>query len=271
KIIMKAAAAHLTSVTLELGGKSPTIIDKSANLDFTVRSVAWIKHYNNGQTCIAPDYVLIHSSIKDEFIKRYKATLEEFYTSDPKNSKAYSRVVNEKHYNRLSAAIEDAKTKGAIIESGGHGDDTDYYISPTLLTDLPEDTILMNEEIFGPILPVKTYDTLEGVINYVNSKEKPLALYIFSRNKKVTRTIIKHTRAGTTGVNSVGLQFVNPHLPFGGSNNSGIGKAHGYEGFKSFSNARSVLKHVHWGPIAWFKPPYTKFIQKLADLTIKWF
>ncbi len=271
KLIMKAAAAHLTSVTLELGGKSPTLIDKSINLEAAVASVVWIKHYNNGQTCIAPDYVLIHESLKDRFVSLYKEKLVSFYGKHPNQSNAYSRVVNERHFERLKSAIEDAKTLGAAIESGGTYDNSDFYISPTLMSNVPENAVLMQEEIFGPVLPIRTYSTLTEAIDYINTKEKPLALYIYSKRKKTINHIIKSTRAGTTGINNAGLQFVNPYLPFGGSNNSGIGKAHGYEGFKSFSNARAVLKQVHWGPIAWFKPPYTKFTQKLADLTIKWF
>lgn len=271
KLIMKAAAENLASVTLELGGKSPVIIDKKVDLEYAARSLAWIKHYNNGQTCIAPDYLLVDASIKDKFIAIYKEKLKLFYTDHPEQSTAYSRVVSKRHYERLKNAIVDAKDKGATVESGGTCDDSESYIAPTLISDVSEDATLMKEEIFGPILPIKAYKDINEVIEYVNSKEKPLALYIYSKRKRIVQSIIKNTRAGTTGINNAGLQFVNPYLPFGGSNNSGIGKAHGYEGFKSFSNARAVLNRVHWGPISWLKPPYRKFTQLVADVTIKWF
>ena len=271
KLVMKAAATHLSSVTLELGGKSPVIIHKSVNLDNAVASIVWMKHYNNGQTCIAPDYVLIDQSLKAKFMALYKVKLQQFYTQHPEDSEAYSRVINDRHYNRLKTAICNAKELGANIASGGTFNDNDLYISPTLISEIPDHAILMQEEIFGPILPVKTYNTLEEALNFINAREKPLALYIYSNSNQVIKRIIRYTRAGTTGINNAGLQFVNPHLPFGGSNNSGIGKAHGYAGFKSFSNSRAVIRLIHWGPISWFKPPYTKFTRLLADITLKWF
>lgn len=271
KIVMAAAAKHLTSVTLELGGKSPTIIHESANIKEVLKSLVWGKFLNNGQTCIAPDYVIIHESIKNEFIEAFKAKALEYYSENPKTSESYSRVVNEKHFKRLVSYIENAKSNNAIIELGGDYDKASNYIAPTLISNVSEDALLMNEEIFGPILPIKTYTTTDEVLDYINSKEKPLALYVYAKNKTFIKTIINNTRAGSTCVNSNALQYSNIHLPFGGSNNSGIGKAHGFFGFQEFSNARSVLKRHIIGPVELLLPPYTKLKEKIAKATVKWF
>ena len=271
KIVMNAAAKHLTSVTLELGGKSPTIVDKSANINEAIKKIVWGKHLNNGQTCIAPDYALVHESILQEFIKAYKVQVLNYYTEDASMSNSYSRVVNERHYNRLVNHIENAKSHGATIEFGGFCNAKDNYIEPTLITNLKDESSLMQDEIFGPILPIKTYKTIGEAVAYINSKEKPLALYIYSNNKKTTSYIINNTRAGSTCINSNAIQYSNHYLPFGGSNNSGIGKAHGFFGFQEFSNMRSVLKRHVKGPVYLLLPPYNNFKQKLTDLTIKWF
>ncbi|RIA10864.1 aldehyde dehydrogenase (NAD+) [Flavobacteriaceae bacterium MAR_2010_72] len=271
KIVMAAASKHLTSVTLELGGKSPTIIDETANIKKAIDSLVWGKHLNNGQTCIAPDYVLIHNSKKDEFMKAYKEKVIYYYSKDASASASYSRIVNDRHFNRLTDYIEDAKQHGAKIELGGNYDATDNFIEPTVISYLNEDTKLANEEVFGPILPLKTFDEIDEVIQYINSKEKPLALYIYSQNQKTIDKIINTTRAGGTCINTNALQGSNHDLPFGGSNGSGIGKTHGFFGFQDFSNHRAVLKRHTFGPLNLLLPPYTKFKQKLADLTIKWF
>ena len=271
KIVMSAAAKHLTSVTLELGGKSPTIIHESTNIKAAVQNLVWGKFLNNGQTCIAPDYVLIHESIKNEFVEAFKAKALEYYSENPMTSGSYSRVVNNKHFKRLVSYIENAKTNNAIIELGGDYEEASNYIAPTLISNLDEDALLLNEEIFGPILPIKTYKSADEVVNYINSKEKPLALYVYAKNRKFINTIINNTRAGSTCVNSNALQYSNHNLPFGGSNNSGIGKAHGFFGFQEFTNARSVLKRHTVGPLNLLFPPYTKFKEKLVKATIKWF
>ena len=271
RIVMKAASEHLTSVTLELGGKSPTIIHDSANLKVAINNIVWGKFLNNGQTCIAPDYILIHESIKEEFIEAFKSKVKSFYTENPENSESYSRVVNTKHFKRLVSAIEDAKAKNATIESGGNYDETSNYLAPTLVSNLSEDATLLNDEIFGPILPIKTYTSAEEVIAYINSKEKPLALYVYAKNRTFIKTIINNTRAGSTCINTNALQYSNHNLPFGGSNNSGIGKAHGFFGFQEFTNARSVLKRHTVGPLNVLFPPYTNFKEKIVKAAVKWF
>ncbi|MBA6152215.1 aldehyde dehydrogenase family protein [Gelidibacter maritimus] len=271
KIVMKAASEHLTSVTLELGGKSPTIIDDSANLGTAVKRIIYGKFTNAGQTCIAPDYVLLKAELKTEFTTLFKSKIAEFYSEKPENSASYSRIVNPKHFNRLVSYIEEAKQNKSDITSGGRYNGDDNYIEPTLIFDMPEDSKLMNDEIFGPILPVKTYSNIEEMVSYINSKEKPLALYIYSKSKKNVDFIMNNTRAGSGCVNHNLIQFLNHNLPFGGSNNSGIGKAHGFYGFEAFSNRRAMMKQHTFGATDFLLPPYSNFKQKLVDLTLKWF
>ncbi|HLV14371.1 MAG TPA: aldehyde dehydrogenase family protein [Xanthomarina sp.] len=271
KIVMKAASEHLTSVTLELGGKSPTIIDDDSNLENTVKKIVYGKFTNAGQTCIAPDYVLLKSSLKEKFIELFKLKVTQFYSENAESSESYCRIVNRRHFDRLVSYIEEAKGNESNLASGGTYNAEDNFIEPTLVFNAPEDSKLMEEEVFGPILPIKTYETIAEAVSYINSKEKPLALYIFSKNSKIIDYVLKNTRAGGTCVNHNLLQFLNHNLPFGGSNNSGIGKSHGYFGFLEFVNQRSVLKQHTIGAVDLLIPPYTNFKQKLVDLTIKWF
>ncbi len=271
KIIMKAAAEHLTSVTLELGGKSPTIIDQTADITLAAKRIAWGKYVNNGQVCIAPDYLFIHDSKREMFIKEFKKHLEIFYTKNVSEEISYNRIVNKNHFKRIKNYIDDALSKGAKIEAGGNFIENQNFIAPTLITDAPMDSKLMTEEIFGPVLPIFSFTDLDKVIHEINSREKPLALYIYSKNKKNTNYIIANTRAGGTCINHNAAHFFNTNLPFGGSNNSGIGKAHGLEGFKSFSNSRGVLKQHIPNAMDLLTPPYNNFKQKIIDLTIKYF
>ncbi len=271
KIVMQAASKHLTSVTLELGGKSPTIIDETANLKKAAKKITWGKFLNSGQTCIAPDYILIKDTIKDAFITELKKQLQHFYTENPAASNSLCRVVNKKHFQRLVNHLEDATSKNATIEIGGKTASEDNFITPTVISNLPEEASLLQEEIFGPILPIKTYKNLEEAIAYINAGEKPLALYVYSKSKKNTNYILKNTRAGSSAINNNVVQYSNHYLPFGGSNNSGIGKAHGVFGFQEFSNMRSVMKQHTIGSIEFLFPPYNNFKQKLVNLTIKWF
>ncbi len=271
KIVMSSAAKHLASVTLELGGKSPTIIDETANIKTSIKNIVWGKFLNNGQICITPDYILLHKSKKDEFIKAFKEKVVSYYSENAIHSESYCRIVNTKHFKRLVSYIEDAKSRGAKIEIGGNYDATSNFIEPTLISNISDDALVLNEEIFGPILPIKTFVHLDEAIDYINSKEKPLALYIYSKSKKTIKWIIDNTRAGGTCINSNELHFSNQYLPFGGSNNSGIGKAHGFYGFQEFSNMRSILKRYTIGPLHLLFPPYNKFKQRIVDLAIKWF
>jgi len=271
KIVMKAAAEHLTSVTLELGGKSPTIVDETADINLAAKRVAWGKYINNGQVCIAPDYLFVHESKKAEFIKAFKKQIAIFYTEDASKEKSYNRIVNKRHYERVKSYVDDAISKGANIEAGGNFNENQDFIAPTLMTNVSKDSKLMTEEIFGPVLPVFGFSDINKVIDEINAREKPLALYIYSKKRKNIKYIIGNTRAGGTCINHNAAHFFNTNLPFGGSNNSGIGKAHGIEGFKSFSNPRGVFKQHIPNALDLLTPPYNDFKQNLIDLTIKWF
>jgi aldehyde dehydrogenase (NAD+) len=272
KVVMKAAAEHLASVTLELGGKSPTIIDETANLKTAAQRIAFAKWVNNGQICIAPDYVFVHQSVAAEFLSNLKATLKLNYGDDPSTSGSYNRIVNNRHFKRVEGYFLDALSKGAVVEYGGKTDSAQDYFSPTIMSNISENSDLWEKEIFGPILPFIVYTDLQEVIDKINAKEKPLALYIYSKSNKNVDRIINNTRAGATCVNHSAIHFYNNNLPFGGSNNSGIGKGNGFFGFEEFSNPRAVVKQ--WLPMSGLDrmaPPYTAAKQKLIDMTIKWF
>ncbi|MCA0152676.1 aldehyde dehydrogenase family protein [Winogradskyella vincentii] len=271
KIVMTAAAKHLASVTLELGGKSPTIIDKTANIKQATKKVVWGKFLNAGQICVSPDYILVDERVKSEFIDSCKQWIEHFYSKEPQQSNSYARIVTPKHFKRLKSHLDNAQTLNAKIVVGGKYDESNKYISPTIVTDLKEEASLLNEEIFGPIMPIVSYETIDNAIDYINSKERPLALYVYSKKKLFINKVIKNTRAGGTCINNNVIHYANHNLPFGGTNNSGIGKSHGFFGFKAFSNERAVVKQHFFGAAEFLFPPYTSFKEKLAKLTIKWF
>lgn len=272
KIVMAAAAKHLTSVTLELGGKSPTIVDETANLKAAAKRIAWAKCLNNGQICIAPDYIFVHESKKDQLVAELDKSIKAMYGDSIGQSESYCRIVNNKHYHRIKSYVDDAMTHDAKVEVGGQMNDDEDFIAPTVVSHVDAEMDLMLHEIFGPVLPIITYKNLEEVISKINEKEKPLALYIYSKKKKNVNYILSHTSAGGTCINHSAIHFFNNNLPFGGVNNSGIGKAHGEFGFKAFSNARGVLKQ--WAPLSAIEnmmPPYNNLKQKMIDLSIKYF
>lgn len=271
KVVMAAAAKHLASVTLELGGKSPTIIDETASVDAAARRIAWAKFTNNGQICIAPDYLFVHESKKAEFLDKLTKNIESFYGIDARRSDSYARIVNHRHYQRLSGYIDDAKQKGATVAYGGRTEGSEDYIEPTILTDVDPKADVMMDEIFGPVLPVYGYESLDEPIAMINSKEKPLALYIYSKSQSNIDRIMQNTRAGGTCINHSVVHFFQNNLPFGGSNNSGIGKGHGFFGFEAFSNPRGVLKQVlPFSGIEFMMAPFNKLKQTLIDLGIKY-
>ncbi len=271
KMVMQAAAQHLSSVTLELGGKSPTIVDKTANLKTAARKIAWGKFMNAGQVCISPDYLLVQESIKKPFLEELQKQIKAMFTEAPSQSDSYARIVNSRHFRRLSETLEEAREKSGDVVAPEPISTADNYFPPTLVLDPPNETSLMQEEIFGPILPVISYGNTEEAIAFINKKEKPLALYIYSKDRKTADTIIQNTRAGATCINNSIVHYANHNLPFGGSNNSGIGKSHGFYGFKAFSNERAILKQHTPGAMELLFPPYTNLKQKVAKLTIKWF
>ena len=264
KHVMAAAAKNLTSVTLELGGKSPVIVDKSADIKKTARSVSFGKFSNNGQTCIAPDYLFVHESIKDALVAELKSCIARQYGegSDAQGNGDYCQVVNQGHHNRISGLLSDALANGAQVISGGQVDDGDRFIAPTLIEGMADSSRIMDEEIFGPVLPIKTFRDLGNVIDYVNSKPKPLALYVFARDKAAINKVLEETSAGDTCINQTVMHFVHPNLPFGGVNNSGIGKSGGEWGFRAFSHERSVLQDK-FGRGHMMHPPYTPKVKKM--------
>ncbi len=275
KVVMKAASAHLASITLELGGKSPTIVDASANLKDAAKRIAFGKFFNSGQTCIAPDYVLIDESVQQKFIDLLKKQIQLLFgegKSIDESSPHYARIVNEKHFHRVNDLINDAIARGATLEMVGAANEKSNFISPVILTKVPVGAKILDEEIFGPVLPVLTFRNKEEVIQQVNSRPKPLALYIFSKRKDFREYILQNTSAGGVCINECILQFTHPNLPFGGVNNSGIGKSHGYYGFLAFSNEKPILRQKNgWAAPYLLHPPYTAKMKKIIDVLLKWF
>jgi aldehyde dehydrogenase (NAD+) len=270
KVVMAAAAKHLSSVTLELGGKSPVIVDETADLATAARSVMWAKFLNNGQTCVAPDYLYVHATVFDAFLDKAKAAIAKMYGADARASADYGRIVNGRHVARLKHLLDDATAKGANIVVGGTVDGEQKYIAPTLLTEVSEASAIMQEEIFGPLLPVIRYTDLAGPIRHINASPKPLALYIYSKNDGVIERIISETSAGGTGVNVAVLHFSHNNLPFGGVNNSGIGSSHGVFGFRAFSHERAILRD-RYSAMPLLFPPYGRRVKSLIKLTLKYF
>ncbi|PSO64517.1 MAG: aldehyde dehydrogenase family protein [Cyanobacteria bacterium QH_2_48_84] len=251
KIIMKAAAENLTPVTLELGGKSPCIVDSNIHIEHAARRITWGKFINAGQTCVAPDYLLVHRSIKEQLLAAMKQCLQEFYGENPANSPDYARIINDNHYNRLSQLLE----AGEIVV-GGETDAAQRYIAPTIIDQVDWDDAVMQEEIFGPILPVLEYEELEEAIASVNACPKPLALYFFSKDRATQKQVLQETSSGGTGINDTIMQLMSPELPFGGVGNSGIGAYHGKASFDTFSHQRSILTQSFLLDIKLRYPPY---------------
>jgi aldehyde dehydrogenase (NAD+) len=264
KLVMKAAAEHLTSVTLELGGKSPVIVDSTANVDEAARKVAWGKFFNSGQICIAPDYALVHENVYSEFLQKVRTATTEL------GEKSRGIIVNDRHAARVKRLIDDALAHGANAEIGGNAQGR--AIDATVLTNVPSDAAVMQEEIFGPVLPVQKYRSLDEAFSLIESKERPLVLYVFSRDRKVAREIVSRTRAGGTAINHTLIHFYELDLPFGGVGHSGIGRSHGFAGFEAFSNTRGVLdQRLPFSAIELLFPPYgAKWKEKLIDLTVRW-
>ncbi|MFM9949832.1 MAG: aldehyde dehydrogenase family protein [Saprospiraceae bacterium] len=274
KLVMKAAAEHLTSVTLELGGKSPVIIDESADIEAAARRVVAGKLSNCGQICVAPDYALVHESRKADFLAACAKYINAMYgaTDEARITGDYTRIVNSRHTARLKGLLEDALQKGAVSAyPGGQIHEDKNYFPPVLLTNVTPNMRVANEEIFGPILPVHTFSKLDEAIQYVNKKEKPLALYIFSGSRRNVNRILNEISAGGVTINDVATHFYNFNLPFGGVNNSGMGKGHGEFAFHEFSNAKAVLRQ--WAPISGAEmmyPPFNSRKQRLVSWLMKY-
>ncbi len=263
RIVMQAAAKHLTPVTLELGGKSPCFVDDSVRLDYAAKRIAWGKFINAGQTCIAPDYILVDAAVKDEFVVQLKKAVLELYGDNPAVSPDYARIVNQRQLDRLKALL----SSGNVVV-GGQVNDTDRYLAPTVLDNVNWNDGVMESEIFGPILPILTYDNLDNAIALVNQRPKPLALYIFSKSNNVQKNIVNGISSGGVCINDTVLQVSVGNLPFGGVGDSGTGSYHGKASFDTFSHDRSFLKRSILFDLDWRYAPYTadrlKFFKKIV-------
>lgn len=269
KIVMKAAAEHLTSVTLELGGRNPLIFDETGDVKDAASKIIWGKYMNAGQTCISINYLYVHESKHEALIVELKKQLEKLYENGKLD---FTCVVNENHYKRIKGLIEDTIKQGAEVVAGNTYTDEDCYIAPTILKNVTIDHPIFQEEIFGPVLPIITYKNTDDMLKVVNQIEKPLSLYIFSESNKKAKYIIDRTSAGSTVVNDTTIQFAQPNLPFGGVNHSGIGKAHGEYGFLAFSNERAVLKQRLGFTMAKLAyPPYTSKFKKWLIRFVTWY
>ncbi|MGV0757503.1 aldehyde dehydrogenase family protein [Empedobacter brevis] len=272
KIVMEAGAKHLSSVTLELGGKSPLIIDGTIPIQEVVEKAIWGKLINFGQTCIAPDYILIKEEFKDQFVTAFIQHLEKIVGKDPSQSKDLARIVNLQNYKRLKIIIEDTIEKGAKCPFGNEYREDELYIKPTLLTDISKDAVIENEEIFGPVFPIYTFKEVNEVIEFIRLKEKPLAIYIFSSNKSFRNKIERQTSSGSVVVNETLVHILHPNLPFGGVNYSGIGASTGYAGFVDFSHLKPILNvNRIFSPSKFLNYPYNSTTQKIIDYLMKYF
>lgn len=259
RIVMQAAAKHLTPVTLELGGKSPCIVHKDADIETAARRIAWGKFTNAGQTCIAPDYILVHESKQAELVAALEKSVREFYGNDPKDTADYTRIVNSHHHKRLSTLMKDG-----VPAFGGDLDPDQCYIAPTVLLDAADDSRVMQEEIFGPILPIRKVRDIDEAIDFVNGREKPLALYLFTNDKTVENDVLNRTSSGGVCVNGTLMHIMDPRMPFGGVGPSGTGAYHGRHTFETFSHRKSVLtRGTRFDPKLMY-PPYGKILTRLV-------
>ena len=261
RVVMRAAAEHLTPVTLELGGKSPAIVAADANIDVAAKRIAWAKFLNAGQTCVAPDYVLVEEAAKDQLLAALAEAVTTFYGDDPQQSEDYARIVNERHHDRLMKLLSDGGFDATVF--GGTGDRGSRYLAPTVLAGVKPDAAVMADEIFGPILPVLTVGDVGEAIRFVNDREKPLALYAFSNDDDTLKHVVGNTSAGGVTLNHAVLHLAVPDLPFGGVGESGTGSYHGKSGFDTFSHFKAVLGKPTRPDPALMYPPYTATKQKI--------
>jgi aldehyde dehydrogenase (NAD+) len=260
KHVMRKAAENLTPVSLELGGKNPCVVAADARLDYAAKRIAWGKLINCGQTCVSPDYVLIDKRVKDKFLDLITEEISKFYNGDPENSNYFARVISSENVHRL----KDLMNAGSIVTGGTVNAET-KYVSPTIIKDVKPGDPIMQEEIFGPLLPVIDFENFEEVYGIIELNPNPLATYIFSRSKKLVKEFLARTRSGNVAVNETVMQIASPYLPYGGVGNSGIGRYHGKKSFDTFSNPRSVLVKSNLLDVWLRYPPYSKFKTKIIS------
>jgi acyl-CoA reductase-like NAD-dependent aldehyde dehydrogenase len=264
KHVMKKAAHNLTPVSLELGGKNPCVVAADARLDYAAKRIAWGKFINCGQTCVSPDYLLADRRVKDRLLELIKKEIENFYGENPEKSRDFARVISSRNVLRLSGFIK----RGKII-TGGVTDPETRYVSPTIISDVKPGDPVMQEEIFGPVLPVIDFEKFDEVYKIIEQNPKPLATYIFSGDKKLVREFLMKTQSGNACVNETVMQIASPYLPYGGVGSSGIGRYHGKKSFETFSNMRSVLVKSNLLDIWLRYPPYSKFKTTLVSFLMK--
>ena len=265
RIIMKKAADHLTPVTLELGGKCPALVDSSANIKQAADKIAYFKFMNTGQTCVAPDYVLADESIYEDLIKNIKGSVLTMYgdIDKIKDNPDYGRIVNQDHSKRLISALQKSLELGDVLELGGEHDSSNCFIAPTIIQS-DFHSFIMEEEIFGPVLPIIKYSGFDGAIDSINKLDSPLATYIFSKRSNNINDFIERTKSGGVCINDVSLHLIHEKLPFGGVGSSGMGNYHGKFGFDEFSNIRPVLQNIERSPLKLLYPPYSEKVQKIV-------
>ena len=270
KLVMAAAAAHPCSVTLELGGKSPVVVDETANAEVAARRLVWAKFVNAGQICVAPDYVLVHSSKKAAFLEAVQEAIRQEYGASPADSADFQRIVNGRHTERIGGLIDEAKAGGATVLTGGGGDASRCYVAPTVLVDVATDAQIMQEEIFGPVLPVLVYEEIEEAMRLIESRPTPLALYIYSRSRRNIRRLLDRLQSGGVSINNSVVHVSSTSLPFGGLGNSGVGVGHGEWGFREFTHYRGVYQQLIPGASELLTPPYTDFKRRLIRAVLRW-
>ncbi len=264
KLVMEKAAKNLTPVSLELGGKSPCVIDKTANLKLAAKRLAFGKYLNLGQTCVAPDYLLIDKDIKDEFLQIFKSTVQKMYGEKPLENQNYGKMINEKHYSRVMGLIDQEK-----VVLGGKGRDNELRIEPTVLDNVTENDAVMQEEIFGPVLPVLTYDKLDETVEFIEKRPHPLALYIFSNDKQVQKLFTEKLAFGGGCINDTVLHLATSQMGFGGVGNSGMGAYHGKKSFQTFTHEKSILRKYNWIDMPMRYQPYRKMYDKMVRIFLR--
>ena len=265
KLVMEAASKHLTPVSLELGGKSPCIIDETANIDLTAKRLAWGKFINAGQTCVAPDYVLVHESVKDKLLEALVKWIKVFYQENPLENPNLPKIITQKHFERVSAFVDGSNPSNGKVIFGGTRNPATRQICPTILDGATPDSPVMSEEIFGPVLPILTVKNLDEVIDFVRSRPKPLALYLFTTSKAAEKRIVSTLSYGGGCINDVIVHLATSYMPFGGVGNSGMGAYHGKDSFTTFTHAKSIMNKANWLDLPVRYPPYTEKKLKLIE------
>jgi aldehyde dehydrogenase (NAD+) len=272
--VMEAAARHLAGVTLELGGKSPALVDETADVKAAAERICFGKFLNGGQTCVAPDYVYVHASREEALLEHLRRTLDRFYGGTEEARKAspdFCRMVDDGQFSRVNGLLERSVAAGARVVTGGVVDAASRYVSPTVLADVKPDSPVMEEEIFGPLLPVLRYERPEEVVRHIRSGPKPLAMYVFSHDARATEALLARTSAGGTCINTTIVHLTHAELPFGGIGESGVGNYHGEYGFRTFSHERAVLRQGRTSFLHWFFPPYTRKARKMHRMASRLF